>query len=235
MAATRRQQECVLAAPSGPPAAQYLLYRPEAYTLAGDRRWPLIVFLHGAAERGADLRRIKRHGLPQLLDRRPDFPFVVVSPQCPIGTWWSLPVLSALLDDVLAHHAVDPERVYLTGLSMGGFGTWGWAIAEPHRFAAIAPICGGGTPAAVCAIRHLPVWAFHGARDDVVPLHRSEDMVRALEACGGAVRFTVYPHAKHDSWTPTYANPELYAWFLQHTRREPGIDPATPSVDPVTP
>jgi predicted peptidase len=178
----------------------------------------LIVFLHGAAERGADLRRVKRHGLPRLLDRRPEFPFVVVSPQCPRDAWWSLPVLTALLDDVCARHAVDPERIYLTGLSMGGFGTWAWAIAEPHRFAAIAPICGGGRPAQVCAIRHLPVWVFHGARDTVVPLQRSEEMVRALEACGGNIRFTVYPRAKHDSWTRTYANPELYDWFLQHTR-----------------
>jgi predicted peptidase len=125
-----------------------------------------------------------------------------------------------LLDEVSARYAVDPDRIYLTGLSMGGFGTWAWAIAEPHRFAAIAPICGGGAPAAVCALRHLPVWAFHGARDTVVPLHRSEDMVRALEACGGNVRFTIYPEAKHDSWTPAYADPELYQWFLQHIRRE---------------
>jgi predicted peptidase len=212
------QQVCSFVAESNPQiTARYLLHLPQGYDPAGPR-WPLIFFLHGAAERGSNLRVVKRHGPPKFLDRRPEFPFIVVSPQCPTDTRWSLEVLEPLLADVITRYAVDPDRVYGTGLSMGGFGTWGLAIADPTRFAAIAPVCGGGAPALVCAIRHLPVWAFHGAKDEVVPLQRSVEMVEALKACGGDVRFTVYPEAKHDSWTATYANPELYSWFLAHRR-----------------
>jgi predicted peptidase len=101
---------------------------------------------------------------------------------------------------------------------MGGYGTWHLAAAQPQRFAAIAPICGGGNPTQAPKLKNLPVWAFHGAKDDVVPLSESEIMVSALQGCGGNVKFTVYPEAKHDSWTQTYNNPELYQWFLQHRR-----------------
>jgi predicted peptidase len=102
---------------------------------------------------------------------------------------------------------------------MGGFGTWGFAAQYPDRFAAIAPICGGGDPASACKLKNTAVWAFHGAKDIVVPLSAQEDMVNALKVCGGNVRFTVYPEAGHDSWTETYANPELYTWLLAHQRR----------------
>ena len=144
------------------------------------------------------------------------FPFVLVSPQCPEGIWWSVDVLCALLDEVLSKYRIDEERVYLTGLSMGGFGTWSLAMARPEQFAAIAPICGGGDPDQVRRIKDVPVWVFHGAKDGLVPVQKSEEMVRALEACGGDVKLTVYPEAAHDSWTETYDNPDLYAWFLDH-------------------
>jgi predicted peptidase len=101
---------------------------------------------------------------------------------------------------------------------MGGFGTWRLAAAQPHRFAAIAPICGGGDAADACNLKDLPVWAFHGARDRIVPISESEKMVEALKACGGNVKFTVYPEADHDSWTQTYNNPALFDWFKQHQR-----------------
>jgi predicted peptidase len=101
---------------------------------------------------------------------------------------------------------------------MGGYGTWRWATSYPNQFAAIAPVCGGGEPALAHRIKHLPVWAFHGARDRIVPLRESEKMVKALEDCGGNIRFTVYPNADHDSWTPTYSNPALYDWFRQQHR-----------------
>ena len=123
-----------------------------------------------------------------------------------------------MLTELLATLRADPDRVYLTGLSMGGFGTWSLAMAYPDRFAAIAPICGGGDPQLACALKDVPVWAFHGAKDPTVPLEQSEQMVQALEACGGNVRLTVYPEADHDSWPETYANPDLYAWFLSHAR-----------------
>ena len=123
----------------------YLLFLPEGYE-SGDKKWPLILFLHGAGESGSDVQRVKATGLPKLLDTKTDLPFVVVSPQSPRGGW-NADTLNALLDDVLARYKIDPDRVYLTGLSMGGFGTWELGTAHPERFAAIAPICGGGTPA----------------------------------------------------------------------------------------
>jgi predicted peptidase len=108
----------------------------------------------------------------------------------------------------------------VTGLSMGGFGTWQLACEYPQRFAAIAPVCGGGEPGLASRIAHLPVWVFHGAKDTVVPLERSQEMVTALKQAGGEPTLTVYPDAGHDSWSATYANPELYDWFLAHTRRK---------------
>ncbi len=204
----------------------YLLFLPKSYGLEPGVRWPLILFLHGAGERGDNVEIVKRHGIPKIVEQQEDFPFVAVSPQCPERTWWIdyVDALVRLLDTVSATHAVDPDRVYLTGMSMGGFGAWHLAAEHPDRFAAVAPICGGGMfmygyPEHVCALKHVPVWAFHGAKDDTVPLRESAVLVETLQACGGNVRFTVYPEAEHDSWTETYNNPELYAWFLSHVRR----------------
>jgi len=204
----------------------YLLFLPRDYGQDPHRRWPLILFLHGAGERGDDLDLVRQHGIARVAEKRPELPFVAVSPQCPADSTWmtEMDAVLALLDDVVARCAVDIDHVYLTGLSMGGYGTWYLATLHPDRFAAIAPICGGGDwffgfPERVCLIRHLPVWAFHGAKDPVVPLEESARLVQALEECGGDVRFTVYPEAGHDSWTQTYDNPELYEWFLRHTRQ----------------
>ncbi|MEH1864170.1 MAG: prolyl oligopeptidase family serine peptidase [Nostoc sp.] len=179
--------------------------------------------LHGSGERGSYLNHVKKHGVAKVVEQQLDFPFIVISPQCPRGEYWNIERLSTLLDEVIASYPVDPDRVYLTGLSMGGYGTWHLAAAQPERFAAIAPICGGGNPVQAHKIKSLPVWAFHGAKDNVVPLSESEIMVSALKACDGNVKFTVYPEADHDSWTQTYNNPELYEWFLQH-RRQPAGD-----------
>jgi predicted peptidase len=194
---------------------RYLLFLPESYEKQD--KWPLIVFLHGAGETGDDLSKVKVHGPPKIVEKKRDFPFVVVSPQAP-RRGWDVNGLDALLADVLKRYRVDPDRVYLTGLSMGGFGTWSFAAAHPDRFAAIAPICGGGNPADAAKLKDLPTWVFHGAKDNVVPLSASEGMVKAIEAAGGKPKFTVYPDAGHDSWTATYDNPELYDWLLQHKR-----------------
>lgn len=195
----------------------YLLFLPEGYET--QEKWPMIMFLHGASERGSNLDDVKRNGVARVVEEKPNFPFIVVSPQCPRNEYWTLPQLSALLDRARASYHVDLDRVYLTGLSMGGYGTWHLAAAQPQRFAAIAPICGGGNPNEACNLKNLPVWAFHGAKDRIVPISESEKMVTALKACGGNVKFTVYPEAGHDSWTQTYNNPELYDWFLQHRRQ----------------
>jgi predicted peptidase len=202
----------------------YLLGLPPGYD--NSQTWPLILFLHGAGERGHDLELLKLHGLPYKLARGDELPFVIVSPQCPPDTWWPEyhEALIGLLDEIGASHAVDSRRVYLTGLSMGGYGTWYLAQHYPERFAAIAPICGGmpwfvdAERAAEC-IKSLPAWVFHGAKDDRVPLKESQTMVDALQACGADVQFTVYPDLDHNSWTVTYDNPELYRWLLAHERR----------------
>lgn len=204
--------------------ANYLLYLPEGYDTPG-KRWPLMLFLHGAGERGNDLSLVEKHGPPKLIaEGKKDFPFVIVSPQCPEDAWWSdgpqVDTLNALLDHIIAHYRIDKDRIYVTGLSMGGFGTWRLACEYPDRFAAIAPICGGGEPYRVRKIAKLPVWVFHGGKDDVVPIQASQLMVDALKKANGNVEFTVYPEAGHDSWTETYNNPALYEWFLKHKRSD---------------
>ncbi len=207
-----------------PVSLKYLLHLPAAYSDAGDP-WPVILFLHGAGERGSNLNLVKKHGIPKVAAQRKDFPFITISPQCPKHSWWMLQLdaLTALLDDVLARHNADASRVYLTGLSMGGNGTWALAMQHPGRFAAIAPVCGHdlfllGLPDNARVLRKMPVWAFHGARDWVVPIAGTAEAVKALQGLGGEARFTVYPLADHDSWTETYNNPELYEWLLGHRR-----------------
>jgi len=201
---------------------KYLLYLPTGYGEKKDQKWPLILFLHGAGERGSDVSLVKKHGPPKLIDQGKEFPFVVVSPQCPTNSWWpeQIDALTALLDDVQSKYAVDADRVYLTGLSMGGFGSWALACRYPERFAAVAPICGGGDRYLVSRLKNVPVWVFHGAKDPVVPVQASTDMVEALKKVGGDVQLTIYPEAQHDSWTETYNNPKLYEWFLSHHRGE---------------
>jgi predicted peptidase len=201
----------------------YLLFLPRRY--AERRRWPLILFLHGSGERGDDLELVKRHGVPRVVEDDPSLPFVAISPQCPAGGRWHLylKTLGALLDDAAARYAVDPDRICLTGLSMGGYGTWHLAARYPDRFAAIAPICGGGLrsrgfPEKARALRGVPVWAFHGARDANVPVEETQRLVDVLRDCGGDVRLTIYPDAGHDAWTRTYADPRLFEWMLAQRR-----------------
>lgn len=199
---------------------RYLLYLPKAYAEDAARRWPLVLFLHGSGERGDDLAALERHGPPKLLEGRDDFPAVVVSPQCLEGEFWDARALVALLDDVTRRLRVDPDRVVVTGLSMGGRGTWDLAMTAPERFAAIAPICGGAIPDRACRLRSVPVRAYHGARDAVVPLLESRTVVEAVKACGGEAELVVYPDATHDSWSATYADPAFWGWLLSRRRPE---------------
>src|ERR1043166_5003507 len=207
--------------------ANYLLFLPEGYDANSPRRWPLILFLHGIGERGNDPWKVKIHGPPKVAEKMASFPFIVLSPQCPNGQWWSNEILTALLDEAVAKHKVDTNRIYLTGLSMGGFGAWSLAMEFPERFAAVAPLCGGGNPyypnaydaRRRAALKSLPFWVFHGDQDRSVALVESERMVNALKKLGCDVKFTVYEGVGHDCWTQTYSDPRLYAWFLEHERK----------------
>lgn len=195
-----------------------LVYTPKE--LKQQKQWPLIIFLHGSGERGHDLMKLKVHSIPKIIDSKDDFPFIVVSPQCPDGERWDAEALNAMLDDVITKLPIDTNRIYLTGLSMGGYGTWKFAAAYPQRFAAIAPVCGGGTLEDTWRLKEMPVWAFHGAKDDVVFPIESERMVESLKRQGNTeVKFTLYPDANHNAWDATYSNPELYEWFLQHSKK----------------
>ena len=196
---------------------KYLLYLPADYQ-KGEKKWPLIMFLHGAGERGDNLEVVKKHGPPKLVAQGKNLNFIIVSPQCPNDIWWpeQSDVLINLLDEIETEYRVDTDRVYLTGLSMGGFGTWTMAERYPQRFAAIAPICGGGERYAAYRLKKVSVWAFHGDKDPVVPVEKSKEMVDAVKKAGGDAKLTIYPEAEHDSWTEAYNDPELYQWFLSH-------------------
>jgi len=198
----------------------YLLYLPEDYN-SSKKKYPLILFLHGAGERGDSINLVKVHGPPKVAEQE-GLDFIVVSPQCKSFDRWQsdiyLGLLSNLLDQIESDYRIDKRRIYLTGLSMGGYGTWSLAAKEPERFAAIAPVCGGGQPSFAERYSNLPIWVFHGAQDRVVPISRSQEMVDAIKPLNDEVKFTIYPEAGHDSWTETYSNPELYQWFLEHKK-----------------
>ncbi len=206
---------------------RYLAYLPKDYPGPKSQRWPLMLFLHGMGERGTDVQRAGLHGPLKQVKSGQDFPFLIIAPQCPEDQIWEPAALLQLLDQLEQKYQVDPKRIYLTGLSMGGYGTWQLGLAHPERFAALVPICGGGNiievvlgpRAQVAQIKHLPIWAFHGAKDDIVPPIESERLVAQLKKLGAKkVKLTLYPEADHDSWTETYQSAELYEWLLKQSR-----------------
>lgn len=196
----------------------YLLYLPG--DMAADSDIPLLIFLHGKGERGDDLILVKKHGPPSFLDDRKEFPFMVVSPQCPEGEEWNSEKLKRLLDEIESRYPIDKNRIYLTGLSMGGTGVWKFALSHPGIFAALAPICGKLETTGACKLKDLPVWVFHGALDEVYSHTYSDGFVDALEKCGGNVKYTLYPDVDHFSWVPAYNDPALYKWFLKQHRSD---------------
>jgi predicted peptidase len=207
---------------------EYLLYLPKAYQTNPATRWPLMLYLHGAGERSSNVFGVTWHGPPKLVRQGRDFPFLIVAPLCPPKQWWADTKLRQLLDHVEKQYRVDTNRVYLTGMSMGGSGTWSLGLTDAKRFAAIAPICGNVKPAFLKklspeqteAIKSLPVWAFHGAKDPTIPVAASERMVDALKEMGCTkVVFTKYPNADHDSWTATYNNGAFYQWLMKYQRK----------------
>jgi len=191
--------------------------------------YPLVLFLHGAGERGDDNKAQLKHGVMPIIRNAEKLgtPVFLIAPQCPADGWWSTnadlpnPLLDAvmkLVDDKIKRHPVDPKRFHVTGLSMGGFGTWELLARAPKRIASAVPICGGGDPKTARKFRHVPVWAIHGEADRVVPVERTRAMVQAMEKAGGKPKITCYPAVGHDSWTRSYGNPEVIRWMLEQSR-----------------
>jgi predicted peptidase len=189
----------------------------------------LILYLHGWGEHGYDLEVLKKHPLPETLRQQADFPFIVASPQMlPELDSWSdmIDSLNILLDEIQATYSVDSRRVYLTGISMGGAGTWQFGLKYPQRFAALVPVAGYylhdsyTVPDNICDLKDVPVWAFHGDSDTAVLPFGAEVLVDAFKSCGGNIQFTLYPNSDHEeTWRQAYADPELYAWLLLQTRK----------------
>jgi len=201
-------------------SCHYLLSKPEGYEADAARKWPLVIFLHGSGERGSDLELLKKHGPPKLIAAGQKFPAVIASLQCPTGELWNPHGVKAVTDHLIQTERIDAQRVYLTGLSMGGFGTWETAFEYPKTYAAIAPICGGAGVRWVTAerIQHLPCWIFHGDKDGAVPVENSRKIFDALKKLGAPVKLTIYPGVGHDSWTQTYDNPEFWEWLFAQKR-----------------
>jgi predicted peptidase len=198
--------------------AKYVLFVPPDYK--GDKPFPLILFLHGAGETGKDGHKQATVGLgPAIKKQEKSFPFIVIFPQSQQRTWQAGTPDGQraidILNEVEKEFRVDPKRVYLSGLSMGGFGTWSIAAKYPDRWAAIVPVCGGGNPAKAEAIKDIPCWCFHGDQDRPVPVERSRQMIKALETAGAKPKYTEYPGVGHNSWDKAYGTPELYEWLLQ--------------------
>lgn len=206
--------------PDAPRRYRYLAWTPVDSAPKGG--WPLLLFLHGAGERGDDLARVEVHGPPKLVATTPAlWGCVLVAPQCPDGEWWSTDSLLALIEEVRATERIDARRVYVTGLSMGGFGTFELVATRPDLFAAALPICGGlraEREPAIAAAKDVPMRVFHGADDKVVPPESSLRLVERLRALGADVELTLYPGVAHDSWTRTYADPAVLTWLFEQRR-----------------
>lgn len=199
-----------------PVKVDYVLYTPDGYKDSKDD-FPLIVFLHGAGERGEDLSMVSVNGPLQYIKEGNKIDAVILAPQCPEGVYWQPHEVAALVKKVIEEQRIDENRVYLTGLSMGGYGVWATGGEYPELFAAMAPVCGAiyrPIYRNVSNIIEMPIWVFHGALDDVVSPENSNKMVRTLKEAGSKVKYTIYPLANHNSWTETYNNPELYKWML---------------------
>jgi predicted peptidase len=221
----------------------YRLLLPEKYDAS--KKYPLVLFLHGAGERGNDNEKQLTHGARLFLNEtaRKQYPAIVVFPQCPASSFWSsvnfkrdgdgklqfifsdtaqatiaMQLVQQLLQEILKSYPVSSKQIYVAGLSMGGMGTFEIVSRNPGLFAAAIPICGGGAPSSAKLLKQTRWWVFHGGKDNVVPLSYSEQMVKALEAVKADVKFTVYPDATHNSWDPAFAEPDLLNWLFHSTK-----------------
>lgn len=195
----------------------YLLHIPENYG-TGDQDWPLVVFLHGSGERGTNIAAVRGHSLARMAENK-KFPFIMLTPQCRAGTWWQADEVMKLLEHVQSMLKVDENRIYVTGLSMGGFATWNLITKYPDKFAAAIPICGGADASKAEKIAHMPIWAFHGDQDKAVPVERVQAMVNRLKELNpDTFKFTLYENCGHNSWTRTYQKEEVFDWLLSHSK-----------------
>ena len=209
-----------------PSTLNYLFFMPRETTAVINGKYPLIITLHGIGDGGTDLWKVKREGLPKILDGKNTFPFIVISPQCPSTTEWYYndgvqEKVNTMIDSVIARYPVDTNRIYLTGLSMGGIGTLDLAIRYPKRFAALIPIAfrieDGWN---LCALKDIPMWAFHGEKDYIIPFSKAQTVINILTVCGANPTFTSYPDLYHDAWTRTYDNPAIYDWLLTKKKQQ---------------
>ena len=215
----------------------YRLLRPKPFD--AQQKYPLVIFLHGAGERGDDNEKQLVHGMNDFASDRvmAKYPAFVIAPQCPEGQAWGgisrlaksatpegqlTPALDATLkavETLRKEFPIDDKRIYITGLSMGGYGTWDALAKRTELFAAAAPICGGGNAASAGTMKDVPIWAFHGADDKTVLVERSREMIEALKAAGAKPKYTEYPGVGHNSWAQTYSNPDLYEWLFAQRKR----------------
>lgn len=213
----------------------YRLLKPDNYD--PKVKYPLVLFLHGAGERGKDNDKQLVHGVAEFAkaENRRKYPCFLAAPQCPTGQGWSdfmakkgTPskgqsepgkLAFELVQALLKEFSIDPKRLYITGLSMGGYGTWDIITRNPDTFAAAVPVCGGGDPANVDKIAKLPIWIFHGGKDPVVKPERSREMVAAIKNAGGEAKYTEYPDVGHDSWVKTYKDADMMAWLFEQKRK----------------
>jgi predicted peptidase len=202
------------------------------------KKYPLVIFLHGAGERGSDNAAQLKHGVGEFVRQRSDYPCFLIAPQCPEGKRWvevdwsaathdlpkeagdQMALVRGVIDQFIEDKPVDADRIYITGLSMGGYGTWDAISRYPDLFAAAAPICGGGDPKHAKTIKDLPIWCFHGDQDQAVKVERSRAMIEAIKAAGGEPKYTEYPGVGHDSWTQSYKNDDFFAWLFAQKRGE---------------
>ena len=197
----------------------YILTMPD--NIGNEEKLPLIIFLHGAGERGCELEKLKCYCIPKLFTSNPNYKrAITLSPQCPNEHTWIdfKKELFALFDEIIKSYPVDEKRVSLCGISMGGFGTWELALSEPNRFSAIAPLCGGGMNWRAWYVKDIPIRVYHGRRDDVVPLSQSEAMVNSIRLQGGNVEFTIYDDLSHNCWDRAFEETDLISWLISKSK-----------------
>lgn len=197
---------------------RYLQFLPQQYKADGPA-FPVILFLHGSGERGTDIEVVKKWGPPSIVEKQADFPFIVISPQCPPNQGWDARVMVPLVDHVCKTLNADADRVAITGLSMGGRGTWDTLVLAPNRFSAGVPLCGPGDISTAEKLVHIPIKAYVGAKDTQRVVDGMTELTNAIKKAGGKqVEFTIYPELGHNIWSDTYAKPELYEWIKQQKR-----------------